>query len=310
MMPPSPKWSVDQIPDLEGKVMIVTGGYAGIGKETTRALVAHNAKVYIAGRSAVKAEAVIEEFKRETGRDALFLQLDLADLGSVKAAAEGFMSKETRLHALINNAAAQYPDIEEVTPTGHDMQFGTNVVGHFYLTKLLLPLLLETAKSSPTGKARVVHVSSVGHEFVDGIDFDTLKDGPRRRAQHPVKLYFQSKFANVAVADEFHRRYAEQGLVSCSLHPGNLKYNTERHKSLGVRFLSTIVSPVSQNPVLPDNKLGALTQLWAATMPEGDDFGGKYLIPWARMGRAKPETDDPELGQKLWAWLEEQVKDE
>jgi len=261
----------------------------------------HNAKVYLAGRNPTACTAAIAELKRETGREALFLRLDLADLRAVKAAAEEFLSMETELHVLFNNAGIMYPPVEATTAEGYDMQFGTNVLGHFYFTKLLLPILLATAKASPGGKTRVIHTSSVGHEFVDGIDFDTLHDGPRRRAQHTVRLYFQSKFGNIVVSDEFHRRYAEQGLVSISLHPGNLKVDTSRNHSLGGRLVSML------NPTLPDAKMGALTQLWAGTMPEGAELGGKYCIPWARVGTAKKATDDPELGQKLWAWCEEQV---
>lgn len=302
MLPPPPKWSTDQMPDLTGKVMIVTGGNAGIGRENVKALLEHGAKVYMAGRNVVKCAAVIEELKEETGHEAIFLKLDLADLAAVKAAAEEFLSKETQLHVLFNNAASQYPPVEVVTEQGYDMQFGTNVIGHFYFTKLLLPILLETTKTSPDGKARVVHVASVGHEFVSGLRFDTFKDSPQRRRMHPTTLYFQSKFANIVVSNEFHRRYADQRLVSMSLHPGNLKMDTERHPSLGPRLISLL------NPILPDSKMGALTQLWAGTTPEGADLSGKYCIPWARVGEAKKGTGDPDVGRKLWEWLEEQVK--
>ncbi|KZT70280.1 NAD(P)-binding protein [Daedalea quercina L-15889] len=296
MLVPPPRWSVDDIPDLSGKVIIVTGGNANIGRETVKALLVHNAKVYLGARNERKARAVIETLKSEIGHEAVFLKLDLATLRSVKSAADEFLSKENKLDVLVNNAASQYPPVDQLTSEGHDLQFGTNVLGHFYFTQLLL---LATAKASPDGKARVVHVASVGHEFVNGVD---LADTPKRRTLHPTTLYFQSKFGNVLVAKEFHRRYADQGLVSCSLHPGNLRFDTERHPSLIIRLMSNI------NPFLPGAQLGAFTQLWAATSPEGVDFGGKYLIPWARMGTAKKETEDPELAKKLWDWLEEQIR--
>ncbi|KAI0920757.1 hypothetical protein AcW1_005064 [Taiwanofungus camphoratus] len=303
LFPPRPKWGVSQMPDLSGKVMIVTGGNAGIGYETVKVLLMHNAKVYMASRTPEKARAAIKDLRKETGKEALFLRLDLADLRSIKAAAEEFLSKETQLHVLFNNAGTVYPDVKEVTADGYDLQFGANVLGHFYLTKLLLRVLLDTAKISPDGKARVIHTSSVGHVFTSGIDFDTLHDGPHRLAQNTVHLYFQSKFGNVVVSDEFHRHYAEQGLVSVSLHPGNLKMDTQRHTSLGAKLIGIM------NPILPSAAMGALTQLWAGTMPEGAELGGKYCIPWARVGIARAETDDPELGRRLWAWLEDQVKD-
>ncbi|KAH9919685.1 NAD-P-binding protein [Fomitopsis serialis] len=303
MFPPPPKWSAEEMPDLSGKVVVVTGGNDGIGKETVKALLAHNAKVYMASRNQIKAQVAIDELKRETGREAIFLRLDLASLQSVKAAAQEFLGKETGLHVLINNAGSIYPPVEDVTEEGYDLQFGTNVLGHYYFTKLLIPVLLKTARVSADGKARIVHVASVGHEFVNGIDFETLKDGPKRRRWHTTKLYFQSKFGNVVVANEFHRRYADQGLVSFSLHPGNLKFDTKRHPSWPIKLLGIL------NPLIPGPKMGALTQLWAGTMPEGGNFGGKYCIPYARVGQAKKETDDPELGRMLWEWLEEQVRD-
>ncbi|KAI0631524.1 NAD-P-binding protein [Trametes polyzona] len=301
MFPPKPQWSVDQIPDLSGKVMMVTGGNTGIGKETVKALLTHNAKVYIAGRSPQRVADAIEDLRKETGKTALFLQLDLADLQSIKKAASEFTSKEDRLDVLFNSGGLMYPPMELTTKDGFDLQFGTNVIGHFFLTQLLLPLLIASAKTSPDGKARVINTSSMGHTFISGIDFDTLRDGPARVKLGTIMLYSQSKFGNVVFSNELHRRYADQGIVSVSLHPGNLNTELARHSSKLVRFLMKFL--------LYPAPLGALTQLYAGTTPEGANLGGKYLIPWARIGRARKETDDPELGRKLWAWLEDAVKD-
>ncbi|OBZ73573.1 hypothetical protein A0H81_06418 [Grifola frondosa] len=102
--PPKPKFSTDQIPDLTGRVMIVTGGYAGVGKETVKALLQHNAKVYIAARNRQKATEAIADLKAQTGQAALFLELDLADLAAVQKSAQEFLSKEHELHVLFNNA--------------------------------------------------------------------------------------------------------------------------------------------------------------------------------------------------------------
>ncbi|OCH84893.1 NAD-P-binding protein [Obba rivulosa] len=301
MFPPKATWGVDQIPDLNGKVMIVTGGNAGIGKETIKALLTHNAKVYLAARSPEKAQAAIAELKEATGKEAIFLKLDLADLKSVKAAAEEYTSKESQLHVLFNSGGVMFPSIEQTTADGYDLQFGTNVVGHFYFTQLLLPVLIATAEGSEEKKARVINTSSMGHTFVSGIDFDTLKDSPKRSKLGTQKLYFQSKFANVVYSNELHRRYGDRGIVSVSLHPGNLKTDLQRHGSAIGNILGA--------PLLYPAPMGALTQLWAGTTPEGAAVGGKYLIPWARVGAARKETDDPLTGQKLWTWLEEQVAD-
>ncbi|EIN12451.1 NAD(P)-binding protein [Punctularia strigosozonata HHB-11173 SS5] len=303
MFPPKPTWRVNDIPDLTGKVYIVTGGNSGIGKETVKALLEHNAKVYLAARDQTKAEEAINELKQATGKEAIFLKLDLGDLHSVKQAAEEFISKEKELHVLINSAGVMAPPVDMVTSQGYDLQFGTNVLGHFYFTKLLLPVLLSTTKSTPEGKVRVVNTSSSAHyhPFGPPLDFATFKDGPARRKVHKTKLYAQSKFGNIVFANELQKRYGDQGIVSTSVNPGNLKTNIARYN--GPIFSALI------QPFLYPAPYGALTQLWAGTSPEGLELGGKYLMPWARVGVPYAPTNDPALGRDLWAWLEEQLKD-
>ncbi|KAF5340805.1 hypothetical protein D9758_017655 [Tetrapyrgos nigripes] len=126
--PPKPQWTTDDIPDLTGKVMIVTGGNTGIGKETVKALLEKNAKVYLGACNQAKAEAAIEDLRQKTGKEAMWVKLDLADLKSVKAAAEEFSSKEERLDVLFNNAGVMGPKFEDLTAQGYDLQFGTNVL--------------------------------------------------------------------------------------------------------------------------------------------------------------------------------------
>ncbi|RDX45771.1 NAD(P)-binding protein [Lentinus brumalis] len=280
--------------------MVVTGGNTGIGKETVKALLTHNATVYIAGRTPQKVQGAIDDLRGEIGKAASFLQLDLADLSSIKNAVLEFLRLEQRLDVLFNSAGLMYPAVDLVTKDGYDMQFGTNVGGHFYLTKLLLPLMIASAKTSPDRKARVIN-TSMGHSFVSGFDFDTIRDGPKRIKAGTMKLYSQSKFANVVFSNELHRRYAEQGIVSVSLHPGNLKTDLQRHISK--------VEAALTNFTLYPAPMGALNQLYAGTMPEGANLGGQYLIPWARVGKAKKETADPDVGRKLWEWLENMVND-
>ncbi|KAH6912847.1 hypothetical protein BKA70DRAFT_1265218 [Coprinopsis sp. MPI-PUGE-AT-0042] len=299
MFPPASKFSVEDIPDLSGKVMIVTGANAGIGKETAKALLKKNAKVYMAARSQEKAESTIQELKEETGKEGIFLKLDLADLKSVKSAAEEFSRKEDRLHVLFNNGGVMVPPIEDVTAQGYDLQFGTNVIGHFYLTKLLLPVLVSTAKATGS-KTRVVHTSSSGSLNAKIMDFNTFKDGPVRQKLRPWGLYFQSKLGNVIVANEFARRYGKDGVVSCSLNPGNLETDLLRHAGTMAKLAGKLI--------LYPAPMGALTQLWAGTTDAGLDLNGKYLIPWARVGTPNPLGNDVKLGGILWKWLEDQVE--
>ncbi|THH15916.1 hypothetical protein EW146_g4640 [Bondarzewia mesenterica] len=312
--PPKPTFSVDDIPDLTGKVIMVTGGNTGIGKETIKGLLQHNATVYLAARSPSKAKEAIEELKASTGKEARFLQLDLSDLKSIKQSAREFTENEKELHVLINNAGVMMPPIEQVTKDGYDLQFGTNVLGKellstmisdllslegpFYFTKLLFPVLLSTAKTS--GNARVVTVASGAGLMMDSIKFDTLKDGSARKKLSKAGLYLQSKLGDLVYATELTRRYGDQGIVSVSLDPGTLKTDLSRHvNSLIQRAILKIISyPVSY---------GALTPLYVATLPDGASLSGKFFVPWAREGKLSKDSLDPQLGKDLWAWMEEQV---
>ncbi|KAJ7167206.1 hypothetical protein C8R43DRAFT_984501 [Mycena crocata] len=297
--PPASKFSVNEIPDLTGQVIIVTGGSSGVGKETVKVLLQHNAKVYIATRGEESAKAAIEELRSQTGKEAQFLHLDLADLHSVKRAAEEFKQKETQLHVLFNNGGVLSPPIDLLTAQNIDLQFGTNVLGHFYLTKLLLSTLLSTAtKAKP---ARVINTSSHASQFSSTINFNTLKESPARQKLGPRLLYSQSKFGNLVFSNELWRRYGDQGIVSVALHPGNIQTPLWRHtKGLVMKIMDMTLYPVEN---------GALTQLWAGTTDGGAAAGGKYLIPWARIGPSRREATDPILGKQLWTWLEEQVAD-
>ncbi|KAJ6514358.1 NAD-binding protein [Mycena vitilis] len=294
--PPKSKFSVADVPDLSGKVMIVTGGNSGVGKETVKVLLQRNAKVYLAARSPASAKAAIDDLKAQTGREAKFLELDLADLHSVKRAAEAFTSKESQLHVLFNNGYGQEPPIEQLTAQKYDLTFGTNVLGPFYFTKLLIPTLLATAASGKP--VRVVNTSSCAAEMITDIDYNTLMDTPARKKVAPSKLYWQSKFGNVAFSNELSRRYGDKGIVSVSLHPGNLVSGLQRHLTGFSRWAIEHASYPAP--------FGALTPLWAGTTDIGTTLGGKHLIPWARVG-ANPSRN-PASEKALWTWLEEQVE--
>lgn len=272
-----------------------------MGKETVKVLLQHNAKVYIAARNEENTKAAIKDLQNQTGNEAQFLRLDLADLHSVKRAVEEFKQKETQLHVLFNNGGVMNAPIEQLTAQNIDLQFGTNVLGHFYFTKLLLPTLLATATEGKP--ARVINISSFALEMTPGnnIDFNTLKDSPARKKLSPLNLYSQSKFGNLVFSNELARRYGDQGIMSVALHPGNILTDLYRHAPAYQRkIMELTLYPV---------ELGAQTQLWAGATNEGATLGGKYLIPWARLGKANPKTLDPALGKELWTWLEEQVAD-
>ncbi|PPR07468.1 hypothetical protein CVT26_013438 [Gymnopilus dilepis] len=300
IFPPHPVWGVNDIPDLTGKVFLVTGGNSGVGKETVKALLLHNARVYIAARSQVKCEEAIEELKTATGKEAHFLQLDLSDLHSVRNAATTFTAKEKELHVLINNAGVMMPPVEQLTKDGYDLQFGTNVLGHFLFTQLLIPTLL--ASSTPSSPARVVTVASTAALLTGRIDYTTLTPGPARTHLGKQGLYIQSKLGNAIFAQELARRYGDQGIVSVALNPGSIKTDLYRHNDGAVlRFVQL------QNLITQPVELGALTPLYAATHPDGASFNGKFFIPWARPAKLHAQALDPAAGKELWDWLETQV---
>ncbi|KZV65328.1 NAD(P)-binding protein [Peniophora sp. CONT] len=294
--PPKALWSVNGIPDLAGKVAVVTGGNSGIGYETCKQLLVHNAKVFMAARDEGRARKAIDELKNETGKEAIFLRLDLADLKAVKASAEEFLAKEDALNILINNAGVMRCPIDWLTVDGYDMQFGCNVLGHHFFTQLLLPALLAGTDRTRE-KSRIVTVSSAAHYFGPGIDFDTFKDCKKRRWTPSELLYCQSKLGNAIVSREFARRYGDK-LVSICVNPGNIMTSLYKHfNSLHMFAIGIVFNPQP----LP---MGAITQLYAATAPECADKNGKFLVPWAREALPNSKALDPKLGARLWDWLE------
>ncbi|PIL34948.1 hypothetical protein GSI_02735 [Ganoderma sinense ZZ0214-1] len=297
--PPKSKFTVDDIPDLSGRVVIVTGGNVGIGYETIKALLQHNTKVYLAARSKEKAEKAIASLKEATGKEAIFLELDLGSLSSVKKSVDEFLSKEKELHILFNNAGVMWPPMDMLTKDGYDLQWGTNVVGHYYFTELLMPALLAGVKSSPDQHARVITTASSGAYF-DTLHWDTFKDTPERKKQSTQTLYFQSKHGNVVVARQVAKRYGDQGIISISVNPGNIRTDLQR-------YMSSISKKILNLSLYP-TPYGALTQLYAGTMAEALKHNGEFFIPWARVGKCRPEAYDDEIGERLWKWLGDEVK--
>ncbi|PCH41959.1 NAD(P)-binding protein [Wolfiporia cocos MD-104 SS10] len=300
LFPGKPKFSTAQIPDLTGQVMVVTGGNVGIGRETVKALLEHNAKVYMASRNKDKAFTAIKELKDETGREAIFLELDLSDLSSVRRAATQFLSMENELHVLFNNAGVMSCPIDWLSPDGYDMQFATNVIGHFFFSKLLLPALFAGTATSPDHHARIIMTSSSA-AYLHTINWDSFVDGPERRKMTPQQLYAQSKLADAVLAREFAKRFSDQSIIAISLNPGSIDTELQRHVSGTERkFLRTFL--------LGPLEYGALNQLWAGTVPEALNYNGKFLVPWTKVGECRKEAYDDGVGSRLWDWLEHQVE--
>ncbi|KAG8791528.1 hypothetical protein FRC12_008954 [Ceratobasidium sp. 428] len=294
VFPPKSLFTVDQIPDLTGQIIIVTGGNTGIGKETCKALLNKNAKVYLAARSRSRAKDAIEWLKKETGgKTGIFLELDLADLGSIRKSVQEFKShtsKEQELHVLFNNAGVLMPTIDQRASNGHEMHFATNVLGHYFLTMLLLPTLIHTAKFSTFagGHARVINTSSAS-------------------LYRPLGLYSQSKIGNVLFSNQLAKRYADQGIISVSVHPGFIKTEVSRNMNIPHWVQALVMLLFWEISVFPPSQ-GALTQLYAGTVPEVKPLNRKFLVPWARVADPGSLFRDEQLSERLWNWCEEQVQ--
>ena len=256
-------------PTDAAQVYVVTGSNTGVGKEVARILYAKHAKVYVAARSEEKAAAAIESIKGDFPRSEgslTFLKLDLADLTTIKKSAEEFLSKETKVHVLFNNAGVMIPPVGSVTPQGYELQLGVNNIGTFAFTKLLTPLLVQTAKSEAPGAVRVVWVSSIGAEKAShvpgGVPIDDLElDNYKHFLKAKFYRYGVSKAGNYLHGAEYAKRHADDGIVSVALNPGNLDSDL-------YRTMSPLITAVLRRVVLYPSVYGAYTELYAGLSPD------------------------------------------
>ncbi|KAF3931409.1 hypothetical protein ABW19_dt0201807 [Dactylella cylindrospora] len=222
--PPKPKFEEKDVPDLSGKVYLVTGGAGGIGLELAKILYSKNAKVYIAGRSAENGQAAIDlinaEYSKSDGA-VEFLQLDLGDLTTLKPAADQFLAKERRLDAVVHNAGVMAAPTDWRTAQGWDIQFGTNVIGPFVLQRHLQNILVETAKIAPKDSVRVVFLSSIIAHIgpPGGIDYKCLEaKGVSPFSSFSVLdswlKYAHSKSANTVLAKGYAQKFGDTGVIA------------------------------------------------------------------------------------------------
>lgn len=266
--------------DLAGKICLVTGASSGIGRVTAEALARRGAKVWLACRDAAKTAPVLQSIA-SAGKQAELVHLDLEDLASVRACAQTVLARAEPLHLLINNAGLAGK--KGLTRQGFELTFGVNHLGHFLLTQLLLPLLLEQPHS------RVVNVSSKAHYNARGIDFAALRQpGTGFGALH---AYAVSKLANVLHAKELAARYGTRGLHACSLHPGVVASDVWRQVPQPFRALLKLR--------MISNERGAETTLWCATSAETTEHNGRYYDE-CREKEPSAAALDPRLAQELW----------
>lgn len=281
--------------DLTGRLAIVTGGYSGLGLETTRALVQAGAQVIVTARRPAVAQEVL------SGLSGVEIdELDLADLSSVRAFAERFLASDRSIDMLILNAGIMACPETRVGP-GWEAQFATNHLGHFALTNLLWPALANQ------GGARVVSLASAGHHFSpirwDDIQFE--------HDYEKFPAYGQSKTATILFSVELDRRGAEQGVRAFSVHPGGIMTPLQRHMPKDEMIALGWIDESGQvaNPAFKTLEQGAATQVWAATSPQLEGKGGVYCED-CDISEMAPEDGgfygvkeyaiDPEQALRLW----------
>ena len=270
--------------DLSGKLVIVTGANTGIGFEAARAMAAVGARVVFACRNAEAGkEAVARTVAQHPNANAEFSKLDLASLDSVRAFAERFASES--IDVLVCNAGVVNSEYQEVEG-GFEHTVGVCHVGHFLLTQLLLPALLRS------GVGRVVMVASESHRQPKTLDFDKL---PLTRETFSIlESYGQAKLCNVLLANELHRRYFDQGLSACSLHPGNLVTTEIGRGSIWMRIGMALASPFTKSP-----NQGAATIALCAAHPEASAISGQYFSH-CQLKRPSRESQDAAVAERLW----------
>ncbi len=281
------KWTAQDVPDQTGRVAIVTGANSGIGYETALALAQKGARVIMACRSEAKCNDATQQIMNQKPSGTVeVIPLDLADLDSVRRFADTYRQRYNRLDLLINNAGVMMIPERQTTPQGFEMQFGTNHLGHFALTGLLMDLLLATPGS------RIINVSSMAHRF-GSIKPDDLQS---EQAYNASGAYGQSKLANLLFTNELGRRLTAMGsdTISAASHPGWTATNLQQHSGM-----TRIMNPlVAQKP-----PMGALPTLYAATAA-GVSNGDFLRTRWADgHARSSQESDRPAPAARMKQWL-------
>ena len=289
------KWDSQDVPDQKGKVAIVTGSSSGIGYETARVLAAKNASVIIAVRNLEKGQSALEKIKEaHPMADVRIMELDLANLDSVRRFAEEFKKDFSQLDLLINNAGVMMPPHSK-TADGFELQFGTNHLGHFALTGLLLDMILHTENS------RIVTVSSTGHR-AGKLDFDDLNW--EKRKYKKMKTYSDSKIANLYFTYVLQEKLEKAGskTIAVASHPGWTGTELQRHVGV-LGFLNHFFSQGID--------MGALPTLLAATAPDvkGSDYygpsGRQEMKGYPKKVESNELSHDKNIAKKLWVVSEE-----
>ncbi len=297
-----PRWTPANMPDQDGRVVVITGGSSGIGAEAADVLAGRGAQVVLAVRAQARGDAVAARIRaRHSQARVMVSLLDMAELASVREFARRTADSVPQVDVLLNNAGLGLQRARAVTADGFERQFGTNHLGHFALTGLLMPVLLNALAP------RVVAISSIAHRR-GRIDFDDLQ-GERR--YNGSKAYSQSKLANLMFAFELDRRARAAGsrLVSVAAHPGVA--TTGFVAATGMPRIAAAAANAAIGVFGQDAVRGALPGLYAAAMP--DVKGGQYWGPDGfreikgdpALAVVSPHALDQAAWQRLWTVSEQ-----
>ncbi|CAJ2508498.1 Uu.00g135240.m01.CDS01 [Anthostomella pinea] len=288
-----------EIPSLQGKVFLITGGTAGLGKETLKELAKHKpAHLYFTGRNQKSADAIISELKAiDASVGMTFLECDFGSRASIVKAAERFHSD--RLDVFIASAGLMAVPAE-TTVDGYEIQFGTSHMGNFTLLALMLPIMLRTAKQ-PDPDVRYVALTSLGYGLhpKGGIIFDTLKS--KQEDRNTWVRYGQSKLANILTTKELARRHPT--ITSVVLHPGTVKTGLVDNLSFANRMIVYVTNP--QGLMTPEQ--GACNMLWASTTRKENLKPGQFYTPVGQAASLMREGENMELARRLWEWSEKEI---
>ena len=290
------RWTSDDVPDQQGRLAVITGANTGLGFETAQVLAAHGASVVLAVRDIEKGKRAVARIAGTfPGANVMVQPLDLTSLDSIRAAADDMRAKHPRIDLLINNAGVMFTP-KQTTRDGFELQFGTNHLGHFALTGLLLEHML------PVPGSRVVTVSSIAHRVQARINFDDLQ---AERSYSRVAAYSRSKLANLMFTYELQRRLSgTETTIAVAAHPGLAKTELTRNSpAIAAFFYLRVMSQKAP--------MGALPVLRAATDP--GVIGGQYYGPggffgargYPKLAKSSRESHDTAIQRRLWTVSEE-----
>ncbi|KJA26759.1 hypothetical protein HYPSUDRAFT_1029410 [Hypholoma sublateritium FD-334 SS-4] len=295
------------LPDLAGKIIIVTGANTGIGYATAKHLARKGAKVFVGSRSEERGKNAVTKLQEEGigSGEVIYLHVDIGTPELAKKSAEGFLGKETRLDVLVNNAAIIW-DAHQENKTAQDgitEMMMTNHIGVFQFTKTLIPLLIKTAEQ-PGSDVRIITVSSNAHRSSAAADpsitfsLDTFKDHHTSASVPSFARYTVTKLANTLFSNTLTRRLSSSGIICLSLHPGfvNTSISTRFSFSGALNLLMRVIA------MAPDE--GAYTSVFAAGSPvireQAEEYNGSYLEPPGRITKPAPNALKVELQDELW----------